>query len=290
MTIGAAISGAIGIGTAIMGKGKKIPGPAAVLPPQDYIDNIFGTSVKEVNGPNGKQTVIDRTLSAADQAKLDSLNQMYSSYLGDLESLTSIASAMDIPEFQPVLQATRENQRLAREDAYKQRASLEENTLARRGVADSTTASDVRQLRGQELTRQASQDERDLILMSEQLRDNALARTGNGLNFVGNQIQQDKTNALNSTNMLLGNRAGMFSAANGAQAQNYQQQVGAIQANNQQNQQFWSDIGGSAGFLAGSFGGGSGGGVATAGGTSRTSGGFLYANPVQGSAIQWNRY
>ena len=266
-----------------LSSGIKQPGVPAIIPPRDFVDEIFGTSVRTVDTPNGKQTVIGVNYSPEDQARLDKLQTSYDSYMADLDSLTSMASAIDIPAFSPVITATREDQRLAREDAYKQRSSLEEETLAQRGVADSSSATEVRQQRGVDLTKQASADERAVILLAEDLRNNAVTRDMQGLQFSAGELQQDKVNRATSAQNLMSNQLAFYGQDNNIANANYANQMANYQAKVTQQNQIFKNLTGLA-MAAGTAGAGGGGaGALAAGGAG--GGGVTYGSMLGGGGV-----
>lgn len=284
-----AITGSLGLGG-----GASVPGAPSIIAPKDFLDNIFGTSAREVDGPNGKQIVLDVNYSPEDQAKLDTLNTQYNQYLGQLQSLSSISSAVDIPEFQPVIAATRANQAQARQDAYNQRSKLEEEQLANRGLADSTAGTEVRQTRGDDLQKAAQSDENNVVLLAEQLRTNALQNTTNGLNITGNAIQQDKTNRESSANNLLSQMLNLYGQDNNVQNQNYAAQLAAYNAQQTQQQQIFQNLTSLAGGI-----GNATSGVGSSASSSLSPSQFLSTSLNAGpytqtgtsaGTINWNRY
>lgn len=231
-----------------------VPNAPIIEPPRTYINRLYGTSVREVRTENGIEMVADVTYSEADQKRLDELNKIYDEMLADIGSLTEISAAIDIPEFQPVIEAQRENQRVAREDAYKQAASLQEENLARRGIENSTSAAQARQGLDRSLMKQASQDQRNLTLFAEDLRNQQLTRSTGLLNFARNEIQNDKTARQNSINSLFGNQQSMFGAQNNAQNASFANQLGAYNLNLQRQQQsegLWNNVFGQLGAIQG---------------------------------------
>lgn len=195
--------------------------PPAIRP-RDVINEILGVETVEEeftrpDGTKGKRLVTRTNLSPEEEARLEELDKAYDNLFADLNSLVQTEAAITSPVFEPVVTAVRQQQAEARSDAFKERSRLEEEVLARRGIADSTAATELRQQRSSDLSDQAVKDERNLILLAEQLRNDQLQRTGIGLNFAAGQRQQDLSNRVAGGQQTQAAQLNFFGAENDLQ-------------------------------------------------------------------------
>lgn len=224
----------------------------------NVVNSIFGVESKieefeRADGTKGTRLVTTGT-SPEQNAFIQQLSDQLISLNTDIQNLSSLTAAIDNEQFEPVVQAQREFQAEAREKAFKERSRLEEETLARRGLEDSTAAQEARQQRGAALQDQIVQDERSLTLLAEDLRNQQLQRsagalqTGLGIQSTLNQAGQQATGTqLGLGQLQLGQ--GQLGLQN--EAAIFQSRLAAQQA---QGQAFTDTLTGAAGFLGNPFG------------------------------------
>lgn len=158
---------------------------AGAFNPIEFVNDILGVSGKREEFTRSDGTKGTRIVATGATPEMNefisSLTESVQSLVGDITELSQIGAAIDNEAFDPVLQAVRENQKEAREQTFKDTSRLQEETLAKRGLEDSTAAIEGRSQLGSQLNKQATQDERDLVLLAEQLRDQQIQRSGVGL-------------------------------------------------------------------------------------------------------------
>lgn len=255
--------------------------------PVDIINELLGVETRMVKDEEGNERLVTSlNLSDEEQARLDQLQGMYDSYVVDLENLTKISAAIDDPTYEPVLNAVREQQADARKAAYNERAMLEEETLARRGLADSTAGGDVREQRGKVLQEQIRKDENALTLMAEDLRNAQIQRTGQSLSFATNKLTNDLNQRVTQGNTNAGQQFSWYTGQNNMLQTQYQNQLGQYTANVARDAAItgqWTDIaaniatGGMSGAAKGATGGSSTGGMYGGG----------YTNTQNAGTINW---
>lgn len=250
-----AVTGSLGLSSGNAGKQPAIP---AVQRPRDIINKILGVSTKEVKDENGNISIVtDLVLSPEEEERLNKLEASYDTYLSNLNQLSELTAAIDNPAYQPVVSALRENQRIARQEAYDQRTALEEDTLARRGLADSRAGAQLREARGKDLQQQIVTDENNLTLMAEDLRQQQYTRTAQSLSFASNELFRDKEQKVNQGTNNLSSMTNLFGVETGAINAAYQNQISAYNARSTANNNIFGNIGGlarTAGTIFGLFG------------------------------------
>lgn len=171
--------------------------------PIEMLNTILGVTSREVEEEitledgtkkTVKKIVTDLALSPEQQERLDALTAGYDEYLVDLQSLSEIEAAIDDPAFEPVVSSVRKSQAEARAVAAKEAARVTGEQLAQRGLSDSTAAEANRRQISDSIADQVRQDENQLVLLAEQLRNEQFGRTSAGLQFTANQMQQNIAN------------------------------------------------------------------------------------------------
>ena len=171
--------------------------------PMEMLNTILGVTSREVEEEitledgtkkTVKKIVTDLALSPEQQERLDALTAGYDEYLVDLQSLSEIEAAIDDPAFEPVVSSVRKSQAEARAVAAKEAARVTGEQLAQRGLSDSTAAESNRRQISDSIADQVSQDENQLVLLAEQLRNEQFGRTSAGLQFTAGQMQQNIAN------------------------------------------------------------------------------------------------
>jgi len=239
-----AVTGSLGLSSGNAGSQPDIP---AVVRPRDIINNILGVSTKEVTDENGNKSIVtDWVLSPEEEERMNALESSYDSWLSDLNSLSSITAAIEDPTYEPVVSALRENQRIARDEAYNSRTQLEEDTLARRGLADSQAGNQLRETRGADYQKQVVTDENNLALMAEDLRNQQYQRTANSLGFAANSLYQNKAMAVNQGNANASQQLSLFGTENNLNMQNASLLNQQWAQRVQQDQQIFSNLTGLA--------------------------------------------
>jgi len=133
-----------------MGSLFKQDAPPAPPPPpltlvRDEVNNVEQVPVKN---PDGSTTFVTRRipLSASEQAERDELDRIADESLAEITRLSG-TSFSPSSETQRRLDAWAEVRREALDDTFSERARVEDNTLARRGLEDSSAGLDVQRQR-----------------------------------------------------------------------------------------------------------------------------------------------
>ena len=115
--------------------GGSIDVPTIESNPSDVIDEIFGVEKVVTTGPDGKQRVITRrtALSPDEQALANQYQQIVTENLKTMQDLSAYDLAINIPAFQPAVEAARAEQERVREAAFGAVTSQQEEALAKRG-------------------------------------------------------------------------------------------------------------------------------------------------------------
>lgn len=247
--------------------------PAAPPPPPDpipqtLIDNINGTKSTPVKNADGSYTTtFDRLpLSPEEKAYEDNLIKVRDDSLGWIQKITADPNYQS-DYIKGFLKDYEQSGLQGIEKAYKARTSFEETNLARYGVDDSTAATELRAQRGNDLSGDIQQIERDKSAIALQARDDELnkANAAFGLATGRQDVQLSQlTNSIaqgNSLNLgLTGLKQQRDLAVYGAQ-----NQYNTLKANAsaQGMQTFGQLVGMAAGAATGGMGGfgASGGGL-----------------------------
>jgi hypothetical protein len=126
----------------------KVPTPPPPPPPSSYIDQVSGVEEVPQTNADGSITYVTRPipLTPEQQAQKDQLTQIMNDSLTAIQGLSASDYAND-PATQAVLDQWRQAQQKVLDRQYASRTQQEEQNLAARGIADSSTANDVRRQR-----------------------------------------------------------------------------------------------------------------------------------------------
>jgi hypothetical protein len=261
--------------------------------PMEMINEILGVTSREVeeeitleDGTKKKvrKIVTDLNLTPEQQARMDALNTAYDEYLVDLQSLTDIEAAIDDPAFEPVVTAVRTQQSKARNEAAKEALRVTGEALTQRGLQDSTTAiENVRQI-SDSIAEQAATDENQLVLLAEQLRNEQVTRTGAGLEFAANQLQQSLANQQNESQFQRNLQVQQQGLTDAFRQNRFSNQLGVAQQKLALDQAQSSALSQTMGALAT----GASGGLFGGGGSFMGSGG-MFGQSKAGSNATWQR-
>ena len=153
--------------------------------PVEFVNSIMGVKFEreEFTRPDGTKgtRMVAKGATPEMQEFATGLTDSIQGIIGDITNLTEIGAAIDNEAFDPVIQAVRDTQTSAREKAFNEASRLQEQNLARSGVSDSTSGIEARNLLTEDLVDKATEDERDLVLLAEDLRDKQINRSGIGL-------------------------------------------------------------------------------------------------------------
>ena len=124
------------------------PAPTPPAPPSTMRDEINGVEQVPITNPDGSVVYITRALplTAEQQAEREQLDAIMGESLAEIRKLSATDYAPD-DATQKVLGQWEQAQTKLLERQTGQRAKSEEETLARRGLSDSTAAQDVRRQR-----------------------------------------------------------------------------------------------------------------------------------------------
>lgn len=127
---------------------EHAPAPTPPAPPSTVRDEVNGVEQVPVTNPDGSVTYITRSLplTAEQQAERDQLDAIMAESLTEMRKLSASDYAAD-EETQRVLGQWEQAQTKLLGKQVGQRARVEEEALARRGLGDSTAAQDVRRQR-----------------------------------------------------------------------------------------------------------------------------------------------
>lgn len=126
----------------------ETPAPTPPAPPSSMRDEINGVEQVPVTNADGSITYMTRSLplTAEQQAEKDQLDAIMAESLVEIKKLSGSDYAAD-EETQRVLSQWEETQTKLLAKQVAQRSRSEEETLARRGLSDSSAAQDVRRQR-----------------------------------------------------------------------------------------------------------------------------------------------
>jgi len=127
---------------------SSAPAPTPPAPPNTIRDEIGGVEQVPVTNADGSITYVTRRLplTAEQQAERDQLDAIMSESLGEIRKLSSADYAAD-EDTQRILSQWEQTQTKLLGKQVAARTQSEEETLARRGLSDSTAANDVRRQR-----------------------------------------------------------------------------------------------------------------------------------------------
>lgn len=189
---------------------KRQPAP----PPVTYVNKVSGYEQVPVKNEDGSITYVTRELplSEKEQLKKDELDKIASDALAEIEKLSSadyVASAST----QQLLDDWQATQKSALDDSFTDRKELEEDRLAKRGLADSTAGETVRRQAKQDEYDANKEVERERSSIASAIRQTELNNQQNLYNLAQNQLNYEQTIAAN-------NSKGGLSALNAMNATN----------------------------------------------------------------------
>lgn len=193
------------IGSAVAGaaKGPKT-GPAPTITTTDpfEVENLLSNTRRRfVKGPDGRQRVVIEEIERdpQEQALIDNLKNLRAQTAQTITDLSSIEAAINIEQFKPVIRDQRSLLDKQVTQQFEGIARRQEEQLAQRGISDSTAATELRSVREgiEQATRQ--QNELNLSLTAENLRNSALQRAGAANTLAESFLQQQFSNAINAS-------------------------------------------------------------------------------------------
>jgi hypothetical protein len=176
---------------------KSVSTPSS---PATYINEISGYEQVPVKNADGSITYITRELELSDEEKQQKaeLEKIANDALSEIKTLSS-SDYTASESVQNLLNDWQENQLTNLNESFDNRKELESDTLAKRGLSDSTAASTV--------SRQTKQDEYDAnkevsnekSAIAENLRQTELNNQQNLYSLAQNQVNYDAAQLQNST-------------------------------------------------------------------------------------------
>ena len=211
--------------------GFLTPKAATIPPPTDIgdfptlINDIFQTSTKTVVDASGnKRVIIEDTKSPEEKSRIQALQLGVDSAMNAINRLNQYEIAANDPAFQSYVKAFTSIKERDLAESFETASEGMEESLAKAGQANSTTAQKARQAVLRQRTT-AEQDLRDKgYLVAEDLRAAQVNRATNVLDINNQLLQQDKQNALSG-----------LSAGQGIGSQIFQGQIGQARAQDQVN-------------------------------------------------------
>lgn len=209
----------------------KVPSQPPAPPPPEPVntrDEISGTETVYIAGPDGKKTAVTRMLplSPEQQAAKDKLDQLMKDNLARIEVLSGPDFADAIPGLGDTLKAYTDYNTNLVNRGYAKVGKEAADSLAQRGLDDSTTA--VQAQVG--LGRAKAQDQiaigQQAKLMENDIRD---AEIGRAQNLYGIAAQRGDINFARAVESLGGQRATQGMLMNAAQNYNNTLYSGALQ-------------------------------------------------------------
>lgn len=234
-----------------MNSSDSAPPPPPPAEPIDIIDEVLGIQQITVKKPDGTKQLVRRELplSPEEEALRKQYQDIVTEQVGIIEQLSSPALAINIPEFKPVLDEYRRQRGLEIKRTFEDVTRTQEESLARRGIADSTAATEVRAARDVAQQTALDQADRNTSLVAEQLRSDAIGRAGGLLNLAFSR--QDKQTADMAQGLALANQSqqSILSADVANNQLQFQSSLAAYQANQSQkaaNLNAFATLGGAA--------------------------------------------
>jgi predicted amino acid-binding ACT domain protein len=201
----------------------------------DVIDEIAGVEQVKVRGADGKERIVRRRLplSPEEQQAQAQIENIFQTNLGIMEELSSFALAVDIPEFKESLDALRTEQQRTRDIAFREVSRATEEDLARRGLADSTAATQQRAAREVAQREKVAQDERAVSLLAEDLRAQQFGRAQQLAGFAAGRSDVAAAQALQALSSGSQASLGQQQLTGQFQQQSFANQLAASQAQQQ---------------------------------------------------------
>ena len=219
----------------------------------DFVDYTSGVEQKTITRADGTRQIVRQELpkTAEEQALQDEIDATIESSFGRIKEMSQYASAMDIPEFQNVIQAYENVLTGNIDDSFRIAGDASEEALARRGLSDSSSA--VQQRRELQQGRvDAERNARDqLVIQAENLRNTEIGRQQNLLGLATGQNQQAFNNQLQTSQFGAGLQSGQLNAdlshMSLLQSQRQQNAANQMQASAMGAQTFGDLLGAAAG-------------------------------------------
>lgn len=241
-----------------MGSLFKSPSPPAAPPPaqpMDVIDEINGIRETVVTRPDGTKE-LRRTampLSAEQQALKEQFDRIVNTQLTAIETLSRPELATSIAEFQPALKAFRDQVTRGLDRSQAQTTRVSEEALARRGLAQSTAATELRNVQANEFAAQRQQAAEQETLLAEDLRNQAIGRSQNLLALATQRQDQQALRYLNAQQAAASSQLGLLQAQQAANQLQYSAQLNAFQAQQQSRASMFNTLGTLGGVGLGGF-------------------------------------
>ncbi|MFN7834842.1 MAG: hypothetical protein ACK5NY_03490 [Burkholderiaceae bacterium] len=228
----------------------------------DVIDEINGVRETVVTRPDGTKE-LRRTampLSPEQQALKEQFDRIVNTQLTSIETLSRPELAASIPEFQPALKAFREQVTAGLDRSQAQTARISEEQLARRGLSQSTAATELRNVQANEFAGQRQQAAQQETLLAEDLRNQAIGRSQNLLSIATQRQDQQALRYLQAQQSAASSQLGLLQAQQAANQLQYSAQLNAFQAQQQSRASMFNTLGtlGGVGLAYGLQGGGFG--------------------------------
>ena len=266
-------------------KSESAPTPPPPPKPATIRDEIGGIEQVPVQNADGSITYVTRALplTAEQKAEKETYNRIMQEALGEIERLSSTGFVHD-ESTQNVLNEWQKTQTELLDDAFDTRADLEEKSLARRGLGDSSAGFSVRRKRA--LDEQAAEKNlaREKTSIGEDIRLQKLGLQQNLYGIAANKQGADTALAYQSAAKGLGSVSSINATNQASISDYYNRQLSAYNSSLASNNQG----GGHGGFgsMFGGFGGSSSSGGSTGeqvGGTLGTAIGTSIGGPVGGA-------
>jgi|GEM_PF-1262456 len=174
---------------------SSTPAPAPPAPPVTVEDYVNGVEQVPVTNPDGSVTYVTRQLplTVEQQAEKDQLDKIMQDSLAEIQKLSASDYAPDA-DTQNVLEQWQKQQEKLLGRQYTARSDKEEQSLAQRGLSDSTAAQAVRRQRA--LDQQDAEQNLDLQKqdLANQIRGEKLGLQQNLYNIAASQSNADAAN------------------------------------------------------------------------------------------------
>lgn len=248
------------MGSLFRPKTPTLPPPPPKQELMDFIDETSGIEQRVVTRPDGKKEIVRKELplTPEEQAFRDDIKNRLQNAFDKITAMTNVVSAYDVPEFQDQLKAFERNLKTNVDESFRVATKAQEEALARRGLSDSTAATESRRAIFRQ-RQKAEQQVRDrTLLQAEQLRAAEIARQQNLFGLASGQQQQLFNRGLQSSAFGQGLQTAQLSsqlAYNQAlQQRNLQQANLQMQANSIGASAFGNLLGAAGTFAGGYFG------------------------------------
>lgn len=206
----------------------KVPTPPPPPPPSTIRDEIAGVEQVPVSNPDGTITYVTKKLplTAEQQAEQDKFDKIMADALGEIERLSSADYDADTQTKQ-VLDDWRNQKVETLNEGFDERAALEAQNLARRGLSNSSAAAAARRQLSLDKQNAFEQVNREQRLMEDNVRQQQLGLQQNLYSIAANRndltAAQSFQAAARGQNQLLANEQARQSSI--LQYYNYQQQA-----------------------------------------------------------------